>query len=72
MSDLKGFNRVDKGSQNNLVDFSQLREGSGSLGEIDDDIAVEDDHDTIFDLTAQVKFTYCFSTIFLKLYICDV
>lgn len=52
MPNLKGFNRADKGSQNNLVDFSDDR-GSVvvSMGSHEDG---DEDVETIFDLTAQV------------------
>lgn len=51
MPNLKGFNRADKGSQNNLVDFSDDRGSVAvSMGSHDGDEDVE----TIFDLTAQV------------------
>nr|XP_039249286.1 uncharacterized protein LOC120326989 [Styela clava] len=52
MPDLKGFNRADKGSQNNLVDFSDDRgSAAASIGSREN--PDDDDVETIFDLTAQ-------------------
>ncbi|XP_076800423.1 uncharacterized protein LOC143445298 isoform X2 [Clavelina lepadiformis] len=54
ISGLKGFNRADKGSQNNLVDFSVSAEKfntsrAGSICSSEDDPELE----TVFDMTAQ-------------------
>lgn len=52
LPDLKGFNRADKGSQNNLVDFSDDR-GSAATNTGSQDNVNDEDVETIFDLTAQ-------------------
>jgi len=51
-SGLKGFNRADKGSQNNLVDFSESAEQlDNSTGE--EEGSSENELETVFDMTAQ-------------------
>ena len=51
-SGLKGFNRADKGSQNNLVDFSESTEQlDNSSGEQEG--SSENELETVFDMTAQ-------------------
>ena len=51
-SGLKGFNRADKGSQNNLVDFSLSAEQLDN-STCEDDGSSENELETVFDMTAQ-------------------
>ena len=54
VNNLKGFNRADKGSQNNLVDFSESAEQLNASDFENADSSNEDaDVETVFDMTAQ-------------------
>uniref|UniRef100_H2Z1W8 Uncharacterized protein n=1 Tax=Ciona savignyi TaxID=51511 RepID=H2Z1W8_CIOSA len=51
MNSLRGFNRADKGSQNNLVDFSGTDDKP--QGSIQSSACSSADEETIFDMTAK-------------------
>nr|CAB3262815.1 uncharacterized protein LOC100183638 [Phallusia mammillata] len=53
INNLKGFNRADKGSQNNLVDFSESAEQLEVSACGSTTSSAEGDLETIFDMTAQ-------------------